>query len=151
MLSQDRIGALLLLAFALGYGVLTFQIPLLSFQAGSAFTARTMPQALAVLGIGLSIILLLKSGGRAPAFSANFQWRRIVLICALMIFYGFTVRPAGFLISTSLFLIGGFVILGERRLWVVLVASLPPVVLFWTLMTQVLSVYIEPWPEIFRT
>ena len=151
MLSQDRIGALLMLAFALGYGALSFQIPLLSFQSEAAFTARTMPQALAVLGTALSLALLFKPGGDAYALPRGYRWGRIFLLCVLMIFYGFTVRPLGFLISTSLFLIGGFVILGERRLWLVLVASLPPVILFWVLMTQVLSVFIEPWPEIFRT
>jgi len=150
MLSRDRIGALLMLAFSLGYGALSFRIPLLPFQAEAAFTARTMPQALAVLGIALSLVLALKPGGGGLALSPEFRWGRVAALCVLMVFYGFTVRPLGFLISTSLFLIGGFVVLGERRLWVILAASLPPVVLFWTLMTQVLSVFIEPWPEIFR-
>ena len=151
MLSRDRIGALLMLAFTLGYGSLSFRIPLLPFQAEAAFTARTMPQALAVLGAILSLALLLKPGDGAFASSRDFRWGRVALLCALMVFYGFAVRPLGFLISTSLLLIGGFVVLGERRLWLVLVASLPPVLLFWALMTQVLSVFIEPWPEFFRT
>lgn len=150
MLSRDRVGALLMLAFSLGYGALSFRIPLLPFQAEAAFTARTMPQALALLGTVLSFALLLKPGGGAFALPPEFRWGRAALLCALMIFYGFSVRPLGFLISTALFLIGGFIVLGERRLWLILVASLPPVVLFWALMTQVLSVFIEPWPEIFR-
>lgn len=150
MLTRDRIGALLLLAFSIVYGLRTFAIPLLPFQADAAFTARTMPTALAVLGIVLALVLLFKPGGERGFDLAGFQWRRAAFICALMVAYGFTVRPFGFLISTSLFLIFGFVILGERRSGLILLASIPIVVFFWVLMTQFLGVFIEPWPEIFK-
>lgn len=147
MLTRDRIGALIMLAFSLGYGVLIFQIPLLPFQAEAAFTARTMPQALAVLGAVLSLALLIKPGDDAPLKLAGLQWKIAAGLCVLMLFYGFTVRPLGFLISTTIFLAGGFLMLGERRWWLVLVASVPVVVFFWVLMTQFLGVFIEPWPE----
>ena len=150
MLTRDRIGALLLLAFSIFYGVRTLYIPLLPFQAEAAFTARSMPWALSVLGVVLSLSLLVRRGTGARVEVAGFQWRRAALLCALMVAYGLTVRPAGFLISTSLFLIGGFVILGERRIWLILAASIPIVVFFWVLMTQFLGVFIEPWPEFLK-
>ena len=119
MLNRDRIGALLLLAFTLGYGALTFRIPLLPFQAHAAFTARTVPEALTLIGIGLCLILLIKPG-RDPAESlAGYQWGRAGALCAVMLVYGLTVRPGGFLLSTGLFLIAGFLIMGERR-WVLI-------------------------------
>ncbi len=146
MLTRDRIGALLMLAFSILYAVRSFHIPLLPFQADAAFTARTMPLALAVLGVTLSLALLLKPGaGRIEA--EGFNWGRAALMCLLMVFYGFTVRWLGFLISTNLFLIGSILVLGERRVWVILVSSVPIVVFFWVLMTQVLGVYIAPWPS----
>jgi putative tricarboxylic transport membrane protein len=77
----------------------------------------------------------------------GYRWGTAGLICALMVAYGLTVRPAGFLISTSLFLAIGFFILGERRWLVLLGVSVPLVVLFWLLMTQVLNVYIAALPE----
>ncbi len=150
MLTRDRIGALLLLAFSIFYGVRTLYIPLLPFQAEAAFTARSMPWALSVLGVVLSLALLVRRGTGARVETSGFQWRRAALLCALMVAYGLTVRPAGFLISTSLFLIGGFVILGERRIWLILAASIPIVVFFWVLMTQFLGVFIEPWPEFLK-
>jgi putative tricarboxylic transport membrane protein len=150
MLTRDRIGALLLLAFSIFYGVRTLYIPLLPFQAEAAFTARSMPWALSVLGVVLSVALLLQRGTGARVAAVGFRWDRAALLCALMVAYGLTVRPGGFLISTSLFLIGGFVILGERRVWLILVASIPIVVFFWVLMTQFLGVFIEPWPEILQ-
>jgi putative tricarboxylic transport membrane protein len=101
---------------------------------------------LAVLGIVLALLLLVKpGGGRIEA--KGYQWGTAALICLLMVAYGLTVRPAGFLISTSLFLAGGFFVLGERRWPVLLGVSVPLVVAFWLLMTQVLSVYIAPWPD----
>lgn len=149
MLNRDRIGALFLLTFSLAYGALTFRIPLLPFQAQAAFTARTMPEALAVLGAGLSLLLLLKPGdGRTDI--EGFQWGRGALLCALMVLYGLAVRPFGFLISTSAFLAASMLVLKERRLSVLLGASIPVVVLFWLLMTQVLDVFIEPWPQLMR-
>lgn len=150
MLTRDRIGALLMLVFSLSYGMLIFRIPLLPFQAEAAFTARTMPQALTVLGILLSLALLIKPGDDAPVEVAGLQWTVAAGLCALMIFYGFTVRPLGFLISTTILLAGGFLVLGERRWWLVLVASVPVVIFFWVLMTQFLGVFIEPWPELLR-
>ncbi len=150
MLTRDRIGALLLLAFSIFYGVRTLYIPLLPFQAEAAFTARSMPWALSVQGVVLSLALLVRRGSGARIEATGFQWGRAALLCGLMVAYGLTVRPAGFLISTSLVLIGGFLVLGERRVWLILVASVPIVVFFWVLMTQFLGVFIEPWPEFLK-
>ena len=96
--------------------------------------------------MALSLTLLLKPGPGEGIKTAGFRWGRAGLLCALMVAYGLAVRPAGFLISTSLFLIAGFLVLGERRPWLILVASIPIVVFFWVLMTQFLGVFIAPWP-----
>jgi putative tricarboxylic transport membrane protein len=148
MLTRDRIGALIMLVFSIGYGAMIFRIPLLPFQAQAAFTARTMPQALSLLGIALALVLLFKPpSGETAAKVAGLKWKTAAALCALMVLYGFTIRSLGFLISTNVFLIGSFLILGERRAWIILAASVPIVVFFWVLMTQFLGVYIAPWPE----
>ncbi len=61
-----------------------------------------------------------------------------------MIFYGLIIKLAGFIISTILFLIVGFRILGERRVKILLLASIPFVVVFWFLLNRILGVYLEP-------
>ena len=61
-----------------------------------------------------------------------------------MTFYSAMLEPAGFLLSTSLFLIAGFFVMGERRKKVLLFASIPVAVVFWFLMTQVLGIYLVP-------
>lgn len=165
MLTRDRIGALLMLAFSIGYGVMIFRIPLLPFQMNDAFTARSMPQALAVLGCVLSLVVLFKPMSEAdrtenarwldamkhlarPIAGQGFPLMRVLVLCGLMVFYGLTVRPLGFLVSTSLFLIAGMLVLGERRFVMVLLSSVSIVVFFWVLMTQFLGVYIAPLPEV---
>ncbi|MBL1240307.1 MAG: tripartite tricarboxylate transporter TctB family protein [OCS116 cluster bacterium] len=146
MLTSDRIGALVLLAFSIGYGILLFQIPLLPFQRTAAFTAQTLPKALSVMGIVLSLILLFTSRNHDMPDVKGYNWLNGLMICGLMLIYGFTVRPVGFIISTGLFLILCEYVLGERR-WKILVFSTMPVVLFfWFLMNEVLGVYVAPLP-----
>jgi putative tricarboxylic transport membrane protein len=60
--------------------------------------------------------------------------------------YGLSLRPLGFLLSTSLFLMAGFLLLGERRpTWLIGVAVLVTVG-FWALMSLGLGVFLSPWP-----
>ena len=148
LLSKDRIGALILLVFCAAFGWLSQDITLLPFQANQAFTARTMPEALSVLGVVLALLLLIQPGSdEQPSFS-GYRWGVGLAFLGLMVLYGFGVRPMGFLISTTLFLIAGFMLLGERRVWMLLGASIPLVVAFWALMAKVLEVYVAPWPNL---
>jgi putative tricarboxylic transport membrane protein len=102
LMTKDRIGALLMLAFSVAYGLLSYRIPLLPFQEAAAFTARTGPKALAVLGAALSLMLIVKPGGEAPE-TAGFNWGRGAILCGLMLVYAATVRPFGFIPATTIF------------------------------------------------
>ncbi|MEX3006844.1 tripartite tricarboxylate transporter TctB family protein [Hoeflea sp. TYP-13] len=146
LFSKDRIGGVLLLAFCITYGVLSQNITLLPIQAKAAFTARTMPEVLMVLGIGLSLLVILFPGSHERPRLAGFNWTTAALFMVLMSAYGLTIRPLGFLLSTSVFLIAGFAMLGERSVTKLLLVSVPLVVAFWVLMTQGLDVFIEPLP-----
>lgn len=147
LLNRDRFGAVLILAFSVGYGAMAFDIPLLPFQRTSAFTARSLPFALTVLGVLLSLALLVRPGDGSTDVR-GFRWGLGAAICVLMIFYGLTVRPVGFLISTSVFLMACMLVLGERRPILIVGSSVPLVVAFWALMALVLDVYVAPWPNI---
>ena len=149
-LSKDRIGGLLLLAFCVAYGILSQDIRLLPFQETAAFHARTMPEVLTVLGIGLSLAIIVFPGSRERPSLAGYEWVTCGLFLALMSLYGFSIRPLGFLLSTSLFLMLGFALLGERRPLILVLVAVPLVVAFWVLMTQGLDVFIEPLPSFLR-
>ena len=150
LLSKDRIGGLLLLAFCIAYGLLSQEIRLLPFQANAAFHARTMPEVLTVLGIGLSLATIIFPGSREKPSLAGYGWVTCGVFLGLMSLYGFTIRPLGFLLSTSLFLMIGFALLGERKPLTLVLVAVPLVVVFWVLMTQGLDVFIEPLPAFLR-
>ncbi len=150
LFSKDRIGGVLLLAFCIAYAVLSQRITLLPFQANVAFHARTMPEVLSVLGIGLSLLVIVFPGSDERPRFAGFNWTQGFLFLILMSAYGFTVRPLGFIVSTSAFLMIGFALLGERSAWKLVVVAVPVVVGFWFMMTQGLDVFIEPLPAFMR-
>ena len=76
----------------------------------------------------------------------DLNWPLALVFLALMSAYGFAVRPAGFLLSTALFLMIGFALLGERKIWRLVVVAVPLVVAFWALMNYGIDVYIDPLP-----
>ncbi|MCV6546467.1 MAG: tripartite tricarboxylate transporter TctB family protein [Cohaesibacter sp.] len=150
LLCKDRIGGLLLLIFSITYGLLSQKIHLLPFQANSAFHARTMPEVLSVLAIGLSVLVILFPGSDERPRFAGLNWGLGAAFLVLMSAYGFLVRPMGFLLATSLFLMVGFALLGERKLWRLVAVAVPTVFAFWALMTYGLDVFIEPLPKFMR-
>lgn len=153
VLTKDRIGALLLLAFCVWYYSLIDDIRLLPFQLNSAFTARSMPTALAFLGAGLALLLLISPSGDSDDRHLDlktlgaFEWVKGALFLLLMLAYAATIRRLGFIPSTTLFLILGYMILGERRPLPLVLASAPLVVAFWVLMSEGLEVFVAPWPS----
>ncbi len=73
----------------------------------------------------------------------TYDWLRPALLCGLMVLYGLTVKSVGFLLSTSVFLVAGYLLLGERRLWVLLVASLPVAAGFEYILSGLLGITIQ--------
>lgn len=149
-MNKDRIGALFFLVLSLFYGLMTFKIPLNVMAKTASFTARTVPITLAVCGIIISLLILIlpspDADGRNTIIKTfrGFKWKRAGLLLVLMIFYGLIIKLAGFIISTILFLIVGFRILGEKRVKILLLASIPFVVVFWFLLNKILGIYLEP-------
>jgi putative tricarboxylic transport membrane protein len=149
-MSKEKVGALFFLVLSIAYGLLAFDIPLTFVGEDEVFTARSMPMALAIAGAVVSFLILVLPSAKTDdstkvtAVFHGLDWKRVGLLAVLMVFYGLTIRWLGFILSTTLFLIGGFRVLGERRIKVLLLASIPLVVVFWFLMTRILGVYLDP-------
>ena len=149
-MTKDKAGAAFFLILSVIYGILAFDIPLTFVGEDDVFTARTLPYALSLCGIVISSLILLlpskRTDKKTPMHEAfrGLDWNRVIQLAVLMILYGLTIKWLGFLLSTNLFLIGGYWILGERRIKVLLLASIPVVIAFWLLMTKVLGVYLAP-------
>ena len=146
LLTPHRLGGLLLLIFCAVHGWLSFDIPQLTQPFAGSFDARTLPQFLAALGALLSVALIAQPGGEPMPDFARLSWGRFAIALVLMFLYAAAVRPAGFLIATTLFLAAGFRLLGARRAGVLAGVALALSIAFWALVTQVLGIYMPALP-----
>ena len=154
--NKEKMGALFILAFSIAYGIYAFKIPLIFLSQGETLNARTMPYALSIAGIVISLlIIILPSFDKDKVTTARealsgLDWRRTAWLTGLMIVYSLGLPWAGFVIASIFFMAGGIMILGERNFKVILIASVPLVVVLWFLLTKVLGMYIAPG-ELFYT
>ena len=78
----------------------------------------------------------------APA--AGLDWRRVAGLGVLMVFYGLTIKVLGFVLSTALFLFGGFWTMGARRWLVMGGVALAVAAGFWVILSPLLGIYLDP-------
>ncbi|MBO6775376.1 MAG: tripartite tricarboxylate transporter TctB family protein [Marinibacterium sp.] len=155
-MALDRWIALILLGICLVYGYtawFTMDGSLAPFMKHNPIWPSTFPKVLSVLGIVACVIILLGLE-KSEIKEAEIDYRRLgdyhlgqaVLLLALMVAYALCLRPLGFLLSTSLFLILGSAILGERK-WplMILIAALATGIV-WYLVQQILGIYMRPLP-----
>lgn len=160
-MALDRWIALIFLIICLAYGYTAFftmDAGLPPFMKFNPIWPSTFPKALSVMGAVVALIVLLgleKSDHTAEV--AEINYRRLTdykigqaaLLMGLMVIYALALRPAGFLISTSLFLVLGSAILGERRgLVMILVSGLATGIVWW-LVDEVLGIFLRPLPYVF--
>ena len=142
------IGTLCLIVLFAAYGLEALTIPLFPGQENEPFKPRTMPVALALVGLLLAGIravqLLSATGQRDAGFLRGLNWQSVIRLVLVMLAYGFLMVPLGFVIATTLFLAAGFLILGERRRSVLLFLPLAFSVFFFLLMTEGLGLYLAP-------
>ena len=143
--------ALAILAFSIGYSVLAFEYQLLPFERMLAFKPNTMPLGLGGLGVLFSLAVLVMPGGETGLSDdadgwRGFDWPRAVAIVALMVAYALLLRPAGYVGSTTAFLVCGAVIIGERRFAALIPIALVGAVGTWYLVDKVLGIFLKPWP-----
>lgn len=144
-ITRERIGALFFLVLSIAYGYYASEIRLYPGDELDPMTARTLPYVLSAMGVVFSLVLLI-SGNKAGkgARLDNLDWKPVVALMALTLLYGVALDWLGFLVSTTLFLIAGFRILGEKRLKILLLVAVPFVFIFWFGLTHMLDIYLAP-------
>ena len=145
-MSKDKVGALVILVLSMAYGTMALNIPQPPGVVDSEVTPASLPIALSVTGIAVALLILILPAKRESFIEAfkGLDFKRVVYIFLLMVGYGLTIEPLGFLISTVLFLSGGFWAMGERRIKIILLVSITVTVVFWFILTQLLKIYMEP-------
>jgi len=155
-MALDRWVALVFLGICLAYGYaawFTMDGSLPPFMRRTPVWPSSFPKVLSIAGIILSTIVLLglekgeeKIGDVDYRKLGEYHLSQALMLLGLMVAYALLLRPAGFLLATSGFLIGGSVILGERRWLVMIVVSAIATGLVWYLVQVVLGIFLRPLP-----
>ncbi|WP_020410095.1 tripartite tricarboxylate transporter TctB family protein [Hahella ganghwensis] len=147
-ISRDQIAGLVFLVFSLAYGFYATDIALLPGEEFEPINARTMPYVLSGLGAALSFFFVLASwrsaGTLKPLKLGLMAWPPVIALLVVMVIYGLILNWLGFVVSTALFLIAGFRIMGERRPKILFGVSIPFVAISWFCLTQLLDIYLAP-------
>ncbi|OZG70707.1 hypothetical protein BTA51_24255 [Hahella sp. CCB-MM4] len=147
-ISRDQIAGLVFLVFSLAYGYYATDIALLPGEEFEPINARSMPYVLSALGSVLSFFFVLASWRSAatlkPLNLQQLAWKPVLALLVVMVIYGLILDWIGFVVSTALFLIAGFRIMGERRPKILFGVSIPFVGVSWFCLTQLLDIYLAP-------
>lgn len=145
-ISKDHIGGLVFLCLSVAYGYYAGDIQLLPGDEFAPFNAQSLPNALAVLGGILSVALIVTADrsieGRVKL--AGYDFWLVAKLLVLVLLLGFALPWLGFLLSTILFLVGGYWMLGVRQIKTLLLASVPFSVVLWFILAQLLDIYLAP-------
>ena len=125
------------------------------FMQRNPIWPSTFPKVLSVLAVLTSLVILLgleKPSGEDK--EKDIDYRRLgdynlgqaLALLGLMVAYALLLRPAGFLVSTSGFLILGGVILGERKFHILIPVAALAAGIIWYLVEVVLGIFLRPWP-----
>ena len=143
-ISPTKFISLLFFIFSVFYLYTAHQIVVFTFDENAPFNARTFPIYLGWAGIffsGLKIILPEKVPTEVD--HKYLDYKSIIYLILVSIIYGAVILKVGYFLSTSLFLIVSYYLLGERRwLWMFLL-SFPFVAIFMFLLHGVLNIYLR--------
>lgn len=157
-MALDRWIALVLLGICLIYGYTAFftmDESLAPFMRRNPIWPSTFPKVLAVIGaLAAFVILIGLEGPQKPPKEGDIDYRRLgdykigqaAALLILMAAYALLLRPAGFILSTTGFLILGSVILGERNWLMMIVVAGVAAGFVWYLVQEVLGIFMRPWP-----
>jgi len=156
-MALDKWIAALFLAGSIVYGYAAFNYPLLPFEKNMPFLPNTLPIVLSVLAALFSLVILLSPKAAADEEGdvlgsidlkrfAEYKVGQALLLVAAMILYALALRPAGFILSTTLFLAGTGWILGERKYHIMIPVALLGAFCVWYLVQEALGIFLRPLP-----
>ena len=159
-MALDRWIALIFVAFCCIYGYAAFftmdQL-LPPFMQRNPVWPSTFPKVLSILGaiVGLIVLLGAEKPGEAKEPSATdinlsrlgeYKVGQALMLLGLMVAYALLLRPIGFLAATVGFLTIGAIILGERKLHILLPVVAGVTLFVWYLVQEVLGIFLRPFP-----
>ena len=149
-MTKNAIGSIFFLAFSSFYFFNVFSIKKMPGSQFEVMTASTFPFYIGLGGIIISLLILVLSFVKKDndfltlSYLKKLDFKTTLSFIAAMIFYGFTIRTLGFIISTIIFLTIGFLLLKEKNIKRILLISCGVSIGFYLLLNNVLGVYIDP-------
>ena len=143
-ISPSKIISLLFFIFSGFYLYTAYQIRVFAFDENAAFNARTFPVYLGYAGLIFSALYIILPERRPSNVDVSIlEYKKTILLVVLMIIYGITILKAGYFLSTSIFLVLSYIVLGERRWIWVFILSFPFVAIFMYLLHGLLNIYLR--------
>jgi len=142
-ISTVKIISLLFFIFSAFYLYTAYQIRVFSFDENAAFNAKTFPIYLGYFGMFIAALKIVLPEKASEEVDQKFlNYKKTLVLVLIMVIYGLTIRPVGFFLSTSLFLISSYYFLGERRWLRMFMLSFPFVAIFMFLVHGLLDIYL---------
>ena len=143
-ISSVKIISLLFFVLSAFYLYTAYQIQVFSFDENAPFNAKTFPIYLGYTGMFLSALRMILPEKTVEEVNHKvLDYKKVIFLVIIMIFYGLTILRVGFFLSTSIFLLFAYYFLGERRWKWMLLFSFPFVALFMFLLHGLLDIYLR--------
>ena len=143
-ISSVKIISLLFFVLSDFYLYTAYQKQVFSFDENAAFNAKTFPIYLGYAGMFLAgLKIILPERLKEEVDHKVLDYKKVIFLIIIMIFYGLTILRAGFFLSTSIFLLLSYYFLGERRWKLMIIFSFPFVAIFMFLLHGLLNIYLR--------
>ena len=143
-ISSVKIISLLFFVLSAFYLYTAYQIQVFSFDENAPFNAKTFPIYLGYAGMFLAgLKIILPERLKEEVDHKVLDYKKVIILVIIMIFYGLTILRVGFFVSTSIFLLLSYYFLGERRWKFMIIFSFPFVAIFMFLLHGLLNIYLR--------
>ncbi len=143
-ISPSKIISLLFFIFSGFYLYYAHQIQVFTFDEDAAFNAKTFPIYLGYAGLIFSALYTILPETKPSNVDLKvLDYKKTIILVILMILYGLTILRAGYFLSTSIFLILSYIVLGERKWIWIFSLSFPFVAIFMYLLHGLLNIYLR--------
>ncbi len=143
-ISSVKIISLLFFVLSAFYLYTAYQIQVFSFDENAPFNAKTFPIYLGYAGMFLAgLKIILPERLKEEVDHKVLDYKKVIFLVVIMIFYGLTILRVGFFVSTSIFLLLSYYFLGERRWKFMIIFSFPFVAIFMFLLHGLLNIYLR--------
>ena len=143
-ISPSKIISLLFFVFSGFYLYTAHQIQVFTFDENAPFNAKTFPIYLGYAGLLFSTLYIILPETKPSNVDLTIlDYKKTITLIILMILYGLTILRVGYFLSTSIFLVMSYIVLGERKWFWIFILSFPFVAIFMYLLHGLLNIYLR--------